>query len=98
MTGAPERDEVERRIEVLTDIQERIMDEYNRKCINKVFSVLCEGFDPIIRHYYGRTYADSPEIDGKVFFTSKSPVPEGEFADVLIEDILDGDLVGRALK
>jgi len=98
MPGAPDKDEVDRRLEVLTDIQERIMYEYNHRCTGKVFDVLCEGFDPIIRHYFGRTYADSPEIDGKVFFTSSVSVWEGDIAEVLIEDTLDGDLVGRALK
>jgi ribosomal protein S12 methylthiotransferase len=98
MPGAPDAEEVQRRIEVLTDIQDRIMEEYNRKCIGKVFDVLCEGYDSIVKYYFGRTYADSPEIDGKVFFTSSRAIKTGDIVEVMMEDTLDGDLMGKALK
>jgi ribosomal protein S12 methylthiotransferase len=88
---------ISRRLEVLNDIQDQVMYEYNCSRIGKVYNVLCEGYDPLIRHYYGRTYADSPEIDGKVFFTGKRRVKEGDFVEVMIEDVLDGELVGTML-
>ena len=73
------------------------MDDYNESRVGTVMTVLCEGFDRIAEIWFGRTYADSPEIDGKVFFTSSTPLAEGQFVDVLIENTLDGDLTGRAL-
>lgn len=87
-------EEIRNRIEVLTDIQDQVMYEYDRSRLGKVYNVLCEGYDPIIRHYFGRTYADSPEIDGKVFFTGNRSVEEGDIVEVMMEDLLDGELVG----
>ena len=43
--------------------------------------------------YYGRSYADAPEIDGKIYFSSGRKLLEGEFVNVKINDILDYDPV-----
>ncbi|MDR3225518.1 MAG: MiaB/RimO family radical SAM methylthiotransferase [Clostridiales Family XIII bacterium] len=48
--------------------------------------------------YTGRTEYDAPEIDGAVIFTSTKPLPIGTFAEVLITDAMDYDLVGQAKK
>lgn len=98
LPGAPDEDEVKRRLEVLADIQYGIMEEYNKNCIDKVFGVICDGFDPVAGRWFGRTYADSPGIDGRVFFSSEDPLGVGEMVEVLIEGSLDGDLYGRALQ
>ena len=60
--------------------------------------VLVEGKDEIIKSYYGRTYADSIEIDGKVFFKSDKLLKEGDFASVKIEQVLEYDLFGTATE
>ncbi len=39
--------------------------------------VLCEGFDSQAGCSVGRTYADSVEIDGHVYFTAAGLVPPG---------------------
>ena len=57
---------------------------------------MCEGYDSIIKQYYGRSYADSAEIDGKVFFTSEKRCAEGEFVKVRITDYMEFDLYGEA--
>lgn len=88
-------EEAMRRVDIITDIQSRIMDDYNDSRIGTVMTVLCEGFDRYAECQFGRTYADSPEVDGKVFFTSSSRIPEGTFVEVLITETLDGDLVGE---
>ena len=72
------------------------MDEYNEKMRGRTLEVLCEGYDDETECYYGRTYADSPEIDGKVVFTSKEPVRTGSFLPVEITGVSDGDLTGKA--
>ena len=54
--------------------------------------ILCEGFDPQAQMFYGRSYADSPDIDGLVYFTGRCP--EGEITDVLISGADDGMLIG----
>ena len=77
------------------DIQSEIMDEFNAARMGTVLEVLAEGYDRIAECWYGRSYADSPEVDGKVFFTGGRP-RAGEFIRVRITDTLEGDLVGQA--
>ena len=57
--------------------------------------VLCEGFDAGGGCYVGRTYADSADIDGRVQFTAAGLVPAGEFVNVRITGVTDGDLTGE---
>ena len=55
---------------------------------------LCEGYDPDEDSYYGRTYADSPDIDGKIWFTAEKHIKTGDFVDIHVLDTYDGELVG----
>ena len=85
-----------RRVELIVDLQSRIMDEFNESRLGEIAEVLCEGFDPEAGCFRGRTYADSPEIDGHVYFTAAGQVPAGSFVPVLITDTTDdGDLMGE---
>ncbi len=59
--------------------------------------VFCEGFDPVSETYFGRSEADAPDVDGKIFFTSDKKLSEGVFVDVMITEALDYDLIGKAL-
>ena len=84
-----------RRVELVVDLQSRIMDAYNEERLGAVMEVLCEGFDSSAGCYVGRTYADSVEIDGHVYFTAAGLVPAGEFVRVRITGVSDGDLTGE---
>lgn len=90
----PDEETARRRSELAVDIQSRIMDEYNQGRLGSTLEVLAEGYDRLAECWYGRSYADSPDVDGKVFFTGKDIRP-GEFYQVLITDTLEGDLVGE---
>ena len=90
----PEEEIAVRRAEIVSELQSRIMDEYNEARMDTVMEVLCEGYDPEEDRYYGRTYADSPDIDGRVLFESESTVKVGTFVMVRITDVCDGDLCG----
>ena len=90
----PDEETAARRAEIVCEIQSRIMDECNDARIGTTMEVLCEGFDPETDRYFGRTYADSPDIDGRVLFTSKTAVHTGSFVNVNIIGVCDGDLVG----
>ena len=85
----------ERRVELVVDLQSRIMDEYNEERLGTCMEVLCEGFDSGEGCYVGRTYADSVEIDGRVLFTAAGVIPPGEFVWVRITGTADGDLTGE---
>lgn len=75
--------------------QAAVSEELNMKRKGKTFEVLVEGYDAIIKQYYGRTYGDSEEIDGKVFFTASKKLNSGEFVLVKIEDYTEFDLYGK---
>lgn len=95
MEGQVDPDTAARRVELVVDLQSRIMDGYNEGRLGTVMEVLCEGFDPAEGCYTGRTYADSVEIDGRVLFTAAGLVPAGEFVHVRITGVSDGDLTGE---
>ena len=84
-----------RRVELVVDLQSRIMDEYNEARLETVMEVLCEGFDAQAGCFAGRTYADSVEIDGRVLFTAAGAVPAGSFVNVRITGVSDGELTGE---
>ena len=84
-----------RRVELLVELQSRVMDAYNESRLGETLEVLCEGFDPDMGCYAGRSYADSPDVDGKVFFTAAGLVPAGTFVNVRITGTEDGDLMGE---
>ena len=88
-------DVAERRVELVVDLQSRIMDAYNEERLGTVMEVLCEGFDPEQGCFVGRTYADSAEIDGRVYFTAAGVITAGEFVNVRITGMSDGDLTGE---
>ena len=79
---------------IVEELQSGVLDDYNIDRHNTVMTVLCEGFDDEQQLFFGRTYADSVEVDGKVYFDSDSDIPEGAFVPVLITDSLGPDLLG----
>ena len=90
-----EEEEKERRQEMIMLAQSEISEELNQAKIGSVQRVLVEDRDEIIKSYYGRTYADSLDIDGKVFFKASRKLKGGTFVDVTIEQALEYDLFGR---
>ena len=95
MEGQVDPDTAARRVELVVDLQSRIMDQYNEDRLGTCVEVLCEGFDPEAGCYAGRTYADSVDIDGRVLFTAAGLVPAGTFVNVRITGASDGDLTGE---
>ena len=89
-----DEEEKVRRQEMIMFTQAEIDDMKNQNKIGSIVKVLVEGRDEIIKSYYGRTYADSMEIDGKVFFKSGRKLNEGDFVDVKVEQAMDMDLFG----
>ena len=71
--------------------------EKNKEKEGSVLKVLTEGYDDYIKCYFGRSEADAPEIDGKVFFMANKPLKIGEFVNVIINDTIDYDLLGETV-
>ena len=88
-------DVAQRRVELLVELQSRVMDHWNEQRLGETMEVLCEGFDPDMGCYAGRTYADSVDVDNHVYFTAAGLIPAGEFVNVRITGTQDGDLTGE---
>ena len=86
------------RAEMVETIQSRIMDDYNASFIGKTLEVLVDGYDEENEQFYGRTYADSPDIDGRVWIASEEALVEGSFVWVTIDGVIDGDLSGYIVE
>ena len=85
------------RAEHIMETQLDIAAAKNVKKIGTVQRVLIEGWDDYIKCYYGRSAADAPEIDGKVFFMAKQQLVIGDFVDVQINDTIEYDLLGEQI-
>ena len=91
----PEEEVAVHRAQIVEELQSRIMDDCNIARIGTVMEVLCEGYEPETEQYFGRTYADSPEIDGRVLFSADRTVGVGSFVPVRITGVCDGELTGE---
>lgn len=86
------------RYDILMQTQLTVTEEQNGAKIGNTYTVICDGFDTVAEVYYGRSYQDAPDVDGRVYFTSKKKVEKGEFVDVKITEALDYDLVGCRIE
>ena len=89
--------EKEARMDSVMRRQLEISAAKNAEKVGKTLRVLCEDYDVVAETYFGRSEADAPEIDGKVYFSSKKKVRPGTFVNVKIEEAMDYDLVGKAV-
>lgn len=86
----------QKRADIIMEQQQNIMAEYCESLIGSDVKVLVEGYDKLAECYFGRSYADSPEVDGCVFFTCTDEKPEiGSFVNVKITDYTCCDPVGE---
>ena len=89
----PDAETARRRAELAVDVQSDIIDAYNESVLGSVREVLCEGFDG--ERYYGRSYAESPDIDGRIRFSSDADILPGTFIKVRLTGTMDGELTGE---
>ena len=85
-----------KRLDFIMSDQNRIHNDFNSGFVGKTLKVICEGYDAVSECFFGRSYADAPDIDGKVYFSSSRKIKDGEFVDVKITEVLDYDLFGKA--
>ncbi len=88
-------EEAVRRGEVAVDVQSDIIDAYNESILGEEREVLCEGFDGQAQMFYGRSYAESPDIDGRIWFTAEDGIEPGTFVTVRLTGVMDGELTGE---
>jgi ribosomal protein S12 methylthiotransferase len=85
------------RYDCLMQTQLTVTEEKNKKYLGKALTVLIDGYDAVGEVYFGRSYADAPDVDGKVYFKSRRRLNAGMFIDVKIDEVLDYDLVGEVI-
>ena len=90
-----DEEEAQRRADLIMELQAPIMDEFCQGFCGKTSRVLCEGYDGEAGMLYGRSYADSPDIDGQVFF--KGSCRDGDMTSVRILEADDGILYGEEI-
>ena len=66
--------------------------------VGKKIEVLCEGFDGAAGVHFGRSRADAPDVDGKIYFTAPKKIRAGRFVEVEITEAMDYDLFGEMIK
>ena len=86
------------RMDILMRSQLLINEEKNAEKIGKIIDVICEDYDPVSEFYFGRSAADAPEIDGKVFFKSDRQIAPSDFVRVKVRRVEEYDLCGFALQ
>ena len=94
----PDSDVAQERAQIIEELQSRIMDEYNESMVGKELEILVDGYDENFEQYYGRSYADSPDVDGRVWITCDEPVREGSFVKVCIDGSAEGELTGYVME
>jgi len=90
-------EEAKRRAELVVDVQSDIIDAYNESLLGEEREVLCEGFDSQAQMFFGRSYAESPDIDGRIYFTAQEEIAPGAFVNVRLTGTMDGELTGEAV-
>ena len=87
--------EAQHRAELVAEVQSRVMDAFNESRLGDVTEVLCDGFDEQSMLFVGRSYAESPDIDGRIYFSAAREVRAGEFVPVRLTGTMDGEPVGE---
>ena len=85
------------RADIIMEQQMLISCENNETLMDAELTAVVEGFDKFGECWFGRTALDAPDIDGKVFFTSETPLEIGDYVKIRITDTLDYDLIGEVI-
>ena len=85
------------RLDALMEIQLDISAELQANKVGSELLVLAEGYDIPAGIHYGRSAADAPDVDGKIYFSAPKRIAPGTFLRVKITEALDYDLVGEAI-
>jgi ribosomal protein S12 methylthiotransferase len=87
------------RYDILMQTQLTNTEELNNSKIGSEITVITDGYDSVAEIYFGRSEADAPDVDGKVYFRApKGKYTFGDFVKVKIDEALDYDLIGDAIN
>ena len=86
------------RYDILMQVQLGVSEKKLEKEVGKTVEVICEGFDGAAGVHFGRSRADAPDVDGKVYFTAPKKIRQGRFVEVKVTEAMDYDLFGEMIK
>lgn len=92
-----DEEEKDFRKEDILSVQTPISLQMNKKRVGKELDVLIEGLDDHTGYYYGRSYAQIPDVDGKVLIKSAKALEIGKFYKVKITRAYNYDIVGEII-
>lgn len=77
--------------------QAEISAELNREKIGKTVQAIAEGYDEENFCYVGRSFADTPEVDGMAYIYSTEELAAGQIVDMKIIDAHEYDVTGEVI-
>ena len=77
------------------ELQQDIAFEKSARMKGRVLEVMIEGKVADENAYVGRTYMDSPGVDGLIFVNTELPLMSGDFVRVRVTGSADYDLIGE---
>ena len=83
------------RADIIMEQQAEVSAAKNAAKLGKRMTAVVEGYDKYAGCYFGRTAADAPDIDGKVFIKSDSRLRLGQYITVEVFDTMDYDLLAE---
>ena len=88
------------RYDIIMREQFYVSEEQSKNEVGKVYSVIYEGYDPILGKHKGRNYKNAPDIDGMIFFDICKKHEIGDFVKVQITEFDEEfyDLIGKEVK
>lgn len=88
----------EHRKEILEEQQDARVGAMYEAMAGEEVEVVVEGYDRYLEHYFGRSAAFAPEIDGMIYFTAKGGKPAvGEFVKIRLDRVVDNNLIGETV-
>ena len=85
------------RYDILMQTQLTVSEQLSLDKVGSEIEVICDGYDTVAEVHYGRSYADAPDVDGKVYFSARRRRNAGDFVKVKITEAIDYDLIGEAI-
>ena len=87
------------RYDCLMATQLTVSEDISASMIDSELDVLIDGYDTVAEIYFGRSYQDAPDVDGKVYVRAKmGEIPVGKFVRVKVAETLDYDLIADPIK
>ncbi|MBD5559640.1 MAG: 30S ribosomal protein S12 methylthiotransferase RimO [Clostridia bacterium] len=85
------------RRDTLLNQQATISYQHNQARVGEECEVLVEGFDPRSKLYFGRSYAEAPEVDGTILIKTNRKLQPGTYHKAKIVKALNYDCVAELL-